>query len=412
MRNFPNYLNKYSSLEKLEQKIRNLYKNKQYLNIISLFEVNIKILALRDMDLCFFNYTVSSLMYIAMAYFSLERYDKSLEIFNEIESRYNALVNIREMLSCSVSNNDDKRLLRRIKHILYVFNTQDKVKFYINYAYTFYKMKEKDNKQIYYDKALCYYKKALYLKCYISISQFIQCQVGIAEVQYRSSDNRFVSDEFKFKLENIIENILYLGDTFDVYLALCKLNYFKQEYEMALVYVQKALELAINDEEKRIFAYDWISRISYKTKQYSMASLFYEKIIDELINYPDQQQEEIHQRPKLHKMVKFLNETKAYLAQEESSKLSKSIWAGVFITSIFGLYEYKNHLINLDISLGYIVMLVLMLIFTIFILFLGILQSDIGFVKCINKKLENLKILQKYKFVGKLFRYLNFELKL
>ena len=91
MRNFPNYLNKYSSLEKLEQKIRNLYKNKQYLNIISLFEVNIKILALRDMDLCFFNYTVSSLMYIAMAYFSLERYDKSLEIFNEIESRYNAL---------------------------------------------------------------------------------------------------------------------------------------------------------------------------------------------------------------------------------------------------------------------------------------------------------------------------------
>ena len=88
--------------------------------------------------------------------------------------------------------------------------------------------------------------------------------------------------------------------------------------------------------------------------------------------------EEIHPKPELYKMLKFLNETKQFIADEENSKLHKSIWAGNFITSIFGIIQcyYENHF-NLKICL--------LLAFGIFILSCIIIRCNIKFFDFLKK---------------------------
>lgn len=77
-------------------------------------------------------------------------------------------------------------------------------------------------------------------------------------------------------------------------------------------------------------------------------------------------------------MLKFLNETKQFIADEENSKLHKSIWAGIFITSIFGIIQchYENHF-NTQICLS--------LAFGIFILSCIIIKCNIKFFDFLKK---------------------------
>ena len=101
-------------------------------------------------------------------------------------------------------------------------------------------------------------------------------------------------------------------------------------------------------------------------------------------------------------MLKFLNETKQFIADEENSKLHKSIWAGIFITSIFGIIQcrYENHF-NAQICLS--------LAFGIFILSCIIIKCNIKFFDFLKKYFPTyynlVRILFKRKFVYKfLFR--------
>ena len=386
------------SLDKLEREIRRLYKGKKYLNLIALYNVYSVSLHYAKLDPRYFSYIMSSLIYVALSYFSLEKYQKALILFQEIEIRHRGLIKMKHTLQRQENRNllteEEKKGLNGIKQALYEFNTTNRIKLYINFAYTFYKVKEtnKKKRKISYEKALFYYHKALLLKRYMTCSQFIQSYVGIAEVKYCTYNNKkTIPEKLKTEFEKIKEIFIMQETSFDAYLALGKISYFMQEYDNALIYVQKALEFASKDEEKRIYAYDWMSRISYKNKQYSTASLFYEKIIDELVNYPDQQQEEIHSRPKLYKMVQFLNETKTYLAQEETSKLSKSIWAGIVVTSLFELINcYRNY--------KYSMLTCVLIGFGIFIFIYILLHTELRFTKCLNKHLPTYSKIVKWVF--------------
>lgn len=385
-------MNSYTPKE-LELEIRKLYKQKKYLDIFALYNEYENLFTQIRLDLCYFNKIISSLIYIALSYFALEDYNISLAFFREVKAKYNDVYSIKRTLQNKETLTKlEMRLLNGIKQELHNFNLTNRTKFYINCAYTYYKINEKGNLKENNEKALYYYKKALLMKN-ISDSQFMQCLVGIAEVKYRFFDHKSdIPENFKKEFQNIYKILLFQKTSFDTYLSLGKINYFMQEYDDALIYVQKALELTAKDEEKRIFAYDWMSRIAYVSKQYSTASVFYEKIIDELVNYPDQQQEEIHQRPKLYKMVRFLNETKTYLAQEETSKLSKSIWAGISITTFFELincYKYYKFDMLFCVGIGIIV----------FIFIYTILHTNIEFTKFLNTHFPTYS-----KFVKRIFR--------
>ncbi len=111
--------------------------------------------------------------------------------------------------------------------------------------------------------------------------------------------------------------------------------YFLEDYNNSLLYVQQALEFD-KDPNNKIYAYDWLSRIAYKTKNYATAINFYEETINCIIKNPDYQKGEIHPRPKIYQLVGFLNDNKRILNKAELDLVNTTIWLGIFIASIFG----------------------------------------------------------------------------
>ena len=188
-------------------------------------------------------------------------------------------------------------------------------------AYTCYKLKK-------YKDAIKYYKKAL-----VRSKKDIQLNLGIAQSQYRIY-KLFLPRKVKIWFRKTIENFSECETSFDTLLAIGKMYYFLKEYEIALSFVQKALECAQAEPQNKIYAYDWLSRIAYKTKHHSVAIHFYEEIIKCLVEYPDNQQDVIHPKPKMYDMLKYLNKNKKIVRNQEI----RVVWYTVIVSIIFTIF--------------------------------------------------------------------------
>lgn len=313
-----------SLISKIDEKLQKLFKEKEYLTIINLFP---KYLQIADEYIVafYFNSIINWFLYAGISYFELDMYNDALRIFNQA----NKLKDVVFSKIKSFETHNDPDFIEYLNKVLDDFNKNHATYFYLNYAYVCYKNKE-------YNQAIKYYNKLGE-----NTGEKIQVIVGKAQCMYALKGDKATREKNKKIYIDYINILMKKAMTFDVLLAIGKLYFFAEKYDHALFWVQKAIERLNNsDTNKKIHAYDWLSRIAYKQEQYAAASAFYEKIIDLLIQNPNTQQHEvIHPTPQLHKMVKFYNETKALLHKEELKLVNKTIWIGVLGTAIFGLNQ-------------------------------------------------------------------------
>lgn len=134
--------------------------------------------------------------------------------------------------------------------------------------------------------------------------------------------------------------MLYESETnFDTLLAIGKMYYFLKDYEISLAFMQKALEFTNNEPENKVYAYDWLSRIAYRNKNHSVAINFYEEVIKYLVEFPDNQQNVIHPKPKLYDMIKYLNDNKKIVRNQEMRALWYTVLVSIFFTIVFGVID-------------------------------------------------------------------------
>lgn len=331
--------------QNLYYQFQDFYNSKKYFELINLYEHFLN--SYNYLEHCFidFNIVVDITLYVALACFNLNEYEKAKKILTEFEDFYLSFKRRycfhKERLNkkdySTIPEFDSKILVGYMNDTLREFNCNSRIRFYNNLGYACYKCEQ-------YDEAIKYYKKTLSIK-----PNNIQLIVGYHQAVYYRTSPHCLKETDRINIINDINRIKKIESSYDTYLAIGKLYYFLGEFSTALNYINIAisyLQNGIDTCHKEISAYDWISRIAYKQKQYSTASIFYEKIIDKLVEDTSNNlcnHEEIHPKPELYKMLNFLNETKQFIADRETSNLNKSIWAGIFITTIFGLIDcYKN----------------------------------------------------------------------
>lgn len=148
---------------------------------------------------------------------------------------------------------------------------------------------------------------------------------------------------------------------FDTLLALGKMYYFCGKYSRALIFVQKAIEIAKDQPNARVHAYDWLSRIAFKTKHHEVAAEYYNQIIKEIIECSDYTQDTIHPKPNLYKMLEYLTENKRKIRKHDVHYINKSIWGGIIAAIIlesFEIYSNGTHSAFLLLTMVVIVLLV------------------------------------------------------
>lgn len=322
------------------ENIYDSYDQYKFLNVITLFENfqnsdNYEILYFK-----YFNSYANIAILASICCFNIGEYKKAKDILHSLDDKYYIFRRCYYLFMQNLRKKDfkkyDKEICKKfVKHInqeLKIFNKHTRLRFYNNLAYAYYK------NELFKD-ASEYYKKALPFE-----PDNIQLIVGYHQAIYYNNPKHRIQGKDIDSLVKDINKIMSIQSDFNTYLALGKLYYFLGKHKKALNYINISINMLTNDEKNKkvIFAYDWISRIAYKQKQYAIAAVFYEKIIDALIKDENKifiNHETIHPKPELYKMLNFLNETRQLIANKETSKLNKSIWSGIILTSIFGIYQ-------------------------------------------------------------------------
>lgn len=315
-----------------QSKIEELYKDRKYLDVIKLVEIT-GIFSPNKISYLGFNEQIYCIIYAGISYIELEEFEKAIKCLFCVKQKlhdFKKTVTLwKETNKRPKSDREFKvseTILPILKDQINDFYSYNYVKYLSNLAYAYY-----ENKQ--YKKAITHYKRALK-----NDPRNVQYNLGIAQAQYRLYDSN-VPDEILEEYKKTLEMLKKQQTSFDILLAIGKMYYFLGEYSKALLYLQLALDSEEN-ESNRVHAYDWLSRVAFKTKNHSAAVTFYEKTISTLIEHPNcKQTEVIHPRPKLHKMVEYLNTNKKILNTEELKWVTRSIYWGIGVTAFFGVIE-------------------------------------------------------------------------
>lgn len=301
----------------------------------------------------YFNEIISCLIYVGISYIELEQADKAIEIFLFIENKIALVTKMIDEKSEELLNTTDNKaksdeitnFLAQIKPQITQFFEKNNIRYLSNFAYAYYCDKQ-------YEMAIKYYQEAL-----STDENDVQLNLGLAQAQYetlktlKKNNQNDECKKIKANYQKILSILKKQNTDFDILLAIAKIHYFLgcysvENYSDSLIYVQKALEFESTDRKKRVYAYDWLSRIAYKTKNYSVAATFYEKIITSLIDNPDSKQTGIiHPRPKLHEMVEYLHKNRKILNTIELNRVMISIWSGIIVASVFGVLESGDKLL-------------------------------------------------------------------
>ncbi len=315
-----------------QSKIEELYKDRKYLDVIKLASIT-GLFDKNKISYLGFNEQIYCIIYVGISYIELEEFEKAIKCLFCVEQKlheFKRTITLWKETNKKPKNDREFRvsetLLPLLRDQINDFYSHNNVKYLSNLAYAYY-----ENKQ--YKRAITHYKRALKKD-----PKNIQYNLGIAQAQYRLYNSN-VPDEILEEYKKTLEMLKTQQTSFDILLAIGKMYYFLGEHSKALLYLQLALDSEKN-ESNRVHAYDWLSRVAFKTKNHSAAVTFYEKIISTLIEHPNCKQTEIiHPRPKLHKMVEYLNTNKKILNNEELKWVIRSIFWGIGVSAFFGIVE-------------------------------------------------------------------------
>lgn len=336
-----------------EEEISKLFRGKRYLEVIKSVS-NIKsTLDLDILDYSFFNNKVACLIYAGLSYTELGFYKQAYITFYEINKRFASLkyarISWKSIARYPTSRKHLKmatEALTMLEEQINIFNLTNHVRYLSNIAYVCYKLKD-------YKQAIIFYKKALCRK-----SKDLQLNLGIAQAQYYYYRNKYpfeflnnilckhVPDKIKQNYFKTIDMLFKMDTSFDTLLAIGKMYYFLEEYPRALLFIQKAIELVNDQPEAKVHAYDWLSRIAFKTKHYEVASEYYNQIIKEIVECSEYTQDAIHPKPNLYKMLEYLTQNKEKIRKHDVHYINKSIWGGIIaaiILECFEIYSGGNH---------------------------------------------------------------------
>lgn len=350
-----------------ENEISTLFKEQKYIEILKIVKNMQKTIDLVFLDYSYFNNKVSCLIYAALSCAELGFYKQAKDIFQKINNKFAYLKYSKIALKGMIRYPDNKSQANMAKELLDMLDEQIKlfdctnhIHFLSNFAYICYKLGD-------YKSAIIYYKKALCRN-----SKDVQLNLGIAQAQYYFYRKRFkcdfLNDIFCNKLPDEIENqykktieMLFKKDTnFDTLLALGKMYYFLGKYSRALIFVQKAIEIAKDQPNARIHAYDWLSRIAFKTKHHEVAAEYYIQIIKEIIECSDYTQDAIHPKPNLYKMFEYLTQNKEKIRKHDVHYINKSIWGGIIAAILLECFEiYSGGMHNMLFLILMIIIVVL-----------------------------------------------------
>lgn len=351
-----------------ENEVSQLFKEQKYIEVLKTVKNMQKTIDLVFLDYSYFNNKISCLIYAALSYAELGFYQNAHDIFTEINNKFSNLKYSKIALKGIIRYPENKSqanmardLLDMLEEQISLFSCTNHVRFLSNFAYICYKLEDYKSAIIYYKKALC------------RDSRNLQLNLGIAQAQYYFYRKKFKYDFLNNilcrKLPERIENqykktidMLFKMDTnFDTLLALGKMYYFRGKYSRALIFVQKAIEISKDQPNARIHAYDWLSRIAFKTKHHEVAAEYYNQIIKEIIECSDYTHEAIHPKPNLYKMLEYLTENKERIRKHDVHYINKSIWGGIIaaiILECFEIYSGGTHNVLFLILMIVIVVLV------------------------------------------------------
>lgn len=350
-----------------EEEIRNLFRNRKYLEIIKIVKNSKKILDLDFLDYSFFNNKVGCLIYAGLSYTELGFYQDAYDTFLEVDKKFFNLKYSRlywREIAKYPTNKEHfemaKDALTMLKEQIDIFNMTNYVRYLSNMAYICYKLKN-------YKQAIIFYKKALVRK-----SKDIQLNLGIAQTQYYFYRKKYkfeilnkllcsrIPNDIKINYTKTIDMLFKMDTSFDSLLAIGKMYYFLEDYPKSLLFVQKAIEWAKEQPEVKVHAYDWLSRIAFKTEHYEVAAEYYNQIIKEIIECSEYTQGAIHPKPNLYNMLEYLTQNKEKLIKHDVHYINKSIWGGIIAAIILECFEiYSNGNSNI-IVLGAMVLIVLL----------------------------------------------------
>ena len=351
-----------------ENEVSKLFKEQKYIEVLKTVKNMQKTIDLGFLDYSYFNNKVSCLIYAALSYAELGFYKQAYKVFIDISKRFAYLKFSKITLKGMTRYPDNKSQADMAKELLVMLEEQINIfyctnhsRFLSNFAYICYKLGN-------YRDAIVYYKKALCRK-----NKDIQLNLGIAQAQYYFYRKKFKYDflnnlfcnklpkEIENQYKKTIEMLFKMETNFDTLLALGKMYYFRGKYSRALIFVQKAIEIAKDQPNARVHAYDWLSRIAFKTKHHEVAAEYYNQIIKEIIECSDYTQDAIHPKPNLYKMLEYLTENKEKIRKHDVHYINKSIWGGIIAAIIlesFEIYSNGTHSAFLLLTMVVIVLLV------------------------------------------------------
>lgn len=354
-----------------ENEVRELFKEQKYIEVIKIVNNMKRIINLPLLDYSYFNNKISCLLYAVLSYAELGFYKEAYEILVNIGEKFAYLKYSKIALKGMIRYPDSKTqaamakdLLDMLEEQINMFYLTNHIRFLSNFAYICYKLED-------YESAIIYYKKALCRN-----SRDIQLNLGIAQAQYYFYRKIFKYDflnnifcrkipaEIENQYKKTIEMLFKMQTNFDTLLALGKMYYFLGKYSKALIFVQKAIEIAKDQPNARIHAYDWLSRIAFKTKHYEVAAEYYNQIIKEIIECSDYTQDAIHPKPNLYKMLEYLTQNKENIRKHDVHYINKSIWGGIIAAIVLECFEiYSNGIHNV---LFLILMVVIVALISVF----------------------------------------------
>ena len=341
---------KAKDIDDLLSNLKEAYKNKNYLLVIKIYNDIKKNKDFQDFYFINLNllYQIYSFVFAASVLLldyksALSQIKEFYEYYMEICRFYKYMLDIRneEKRNSNYTNNkksNTTEIIKILKEQFEIFNNGKYIEFYVNLAYANYKNKNYIDSIFYYEIAINKIEKTHKNKI-----NLVELYVGKSQALYYYYGKDLLGSGVIETIQSYINKISMMGNSIDVLLGLAKLNYFIRKTEIAINYIELALE-KINDEaisnpDYKIYAYDWLSRITYSSKQYATANKFYSKLISLIIedkqNVNDKNYKNIiYPKPILADIVKFLNETSNLLAQKEASYVFQSIYIGIFATAV------------------------------------------------------------------------------
>lgn len=341
----------FETLYALISKLKTLYKDKNFISVINIFNEIKRNKAFQESYHVNLNILYQLYSYAFAANIMLLNYKKALEEISEFYSYYIEICSFytfvlktreQEKKKKEKTENKTKELITHLQSEFKEFNKGKYIEFYVNLAFANYKNKNYIDAIYYFDIAINKIEKF-----HKNEESLIELYVGKTQSLYYYYNKKLKENDIKDCVQEYIDKISKYGDSIDVLFALAKLNYFIREPQYALNYIELALDKIGQEQNSpyKIHAYDWLSRITYSSKQYATANKFYKQLISLLIE--DKENVEninlnnkiIYPKPILADMVKYLNETNNLVAKEEASYVYQSIYIGILAAAIMETAE-------------------------------------------------------------------------